>query len=72
MAITNRLSHLMKAQRLTTTEVAARIGKHEATVARWRKGQIAIPEKYWAQLAAIFGVSVAHLLGLDEDEDAAA
>lgn len=72
MARTNRLRHLIEAQGLTTTQVAARIGTHEVTVSRWAKRSYPIPEKYWADLSAVFGVSVVHLLGLDDDDDAAA
>jgi transcriptional regulator with XRE-family HTH domain len=73
----NRLWELRRAQNLTQKDVArqivSRYGEErrqrggsigEATIARWEK-RGPIPHPHQAELADIFKVSVAHLLGLD-------
>lgn len=70
----NRLAKLRAAYGLSQKELAARIPSarsgrasvHERTIDRWERGETSIPERHWHELATIFGVSVAHLLMLDE------
>jgi transcriptional regulator with XRE-family HTH domain len=75
----NRLHELRRAQHLTQKELAERIVSRyggergrsresisDATVARWEKTG-PIPHSHQAELADIFKVTVAHLLGLDGD-----
>lgn len=67
----NRLRRLREADGLSRAELATRVSSpygnrrrvHERTIDRWERGTI--PERHWHELATIFGVSVAYLLGLD-------
>ena len=72
----NRLARLREAQGLTQKELAALLPAvrksrektiDSRTVDRWEKGVTSIPDSRWHELADIFGVSVAHLLALDDD-----
>lgn len=77
MASKNRLQALREASGLTRAELAARLssthreGKHlnERTIRRWERQETPIPQGRWEELSEIFGVSVAHLLGVDADDD---
>ena len=69
------LRRLREAQGLTREQLAvqisaARRGEHlnVRTLDRWESGESAIPESHWAELCELFGVSTAHLLGLDNGE----
>lgn len=74
----NRLARLREAQGLSQRELAAKVTSvygagsggpvQDRTIKRWEEGG-AIPQRHWAQLADIFGVSIAYLLGLDADDD---
>lgn len=74
----NRLKSLREAQGLDRKGLASIIVSRDGgergaqrehvsdrTVGRWETGEVAIPQRYWAELAGIFRVSEAHLLGLD-------
>lgn len=63
----NRVAELREAQGLTQTKLAAQCDVVEITVRRWEAGK-PIPERQWARLTEIFGVSVAYLLGLDKED----
>lgn len=67
MAYPNRIGRLRNGQGLTTTQLGAICEVHENTVRRWEQGATPLPQKYWAQLSELFGVSVAYLLGLSDD-----
>jgi hypothetical protein len=43
----------------------ARTGEHlnVRTLDRWEAGEYTIPQRYWGELATLFGVSVDYLLG---------
>jgi transcriptional regulator with XRE-family HTH domain len=78
MASTNRLKRLRKAQGWSREQLAAHIpsdyGSRRGSIdsrriRRWELGESSIPEKRWTELADLFGVSIAHLLGLDNDSD---
>ncbi len=72
MPNTNRLPSLREAQGLTPKQLAQQLNVHPITVTRWERGDTGIPEKYWSLLSAIFGVSVAYLLGLENGNGKAA
>lgn len=69
MPTTNRLQKLRDSQdNMSQQELAERLGlKHWRTIDRWEKGESSIQEKYWDALSVIFGVSAAHILGLDDE-----
>lgn len=67
MVASTRLGLLREGQELSRFELAQRVGVSERTVRRWEKGETGIPRGNWDRLSEIFGVSVAHLLGLDDN-----
>jgi transcriptional regulator with XRE-family HTH domain len=68
-AVENRLRHLREAQGMSLRRLAAEVsaGPGEpvdwTAVRMWERGRI--PRRHRSQLADVFGVSVAHLLGTD-------
>lgn len=65
---TNRLRELRKAADTKLYEVAAVVRADTSTIHRWETGQSPIPDESKAQLAELFGVTRAYLMGWDEDE----
>lgn len=65
----NRIANCRAASGLKLSEVAGRLGVDQSTVWRWEKtGRV--PDERKQQLAAMFRVSVAYLMGWDEVVDA--
>lgn len=62
MQVANRLSVLRIAQRLTQAQVAKTLGVDPSTVYRWEMREVGIPDTRKVELAALFGVSVGHLM----------
>ena len=64
----NRLKELRKEKKLTQKELADKINVSKITVLRWENGERQIkPDKAQA-LADFFGVSIAHLLGYEDND----
>lgn len=63
----NRLKILRKIEKLTQPELANKVNVATLTIARWEKGESAIKSDKAQELAEIFGVSVAYLLGYTDD-----
>ncbi len=63
----NRLHDLRQAAGLTQRQVAESIGVDRTTVGRMEARQIPIVDKHKAALAALFGVSRAHLMAWDDE-----
>jgi transcriptional regulator with XRE-family HTH domain len=63
-----RLRYLRRAQGVTLADVAERIGVTEATAEAWERRQRDIPDDQKVRLAAIFGVTVAFLMGWDDQD----
>lgn len=64
----NRLKELRKEKRLTQEELAHEIGISKITVLRWENGERQIKLDKAQKLADFFGVSIAHLLGYDDND----
>jgi transcriptional regulator with XRE-family HTH domain len=70
MLPTNRIASLRAASGLTRSDVAARLGlKSERTVYRWETGESGVPDASKLELAAMFGVSVAWLMGWEGEDN---
>ena len=65
---TNRLGELRRAHGLKLVEVAAHINKDQSVVHRYETGRVQIPDDVKRQLADLFGVTRAHLMGWDEKQ----
>jgi transcriptional regulator with XRE-family HTH domain len=70
MAPSNRLTILRQANKWSQRELAQRLAPkpngqhlHERTICRWEAGESQIPDERKAELADVFGVSVAWLMG---------
>jgi transcriptional regulator with XRE-family HTH domain len=64
----NRLKELRKEKKLTQKELAEKINVTKLTISRWERGE-RVPKSDKAQkLADFFGVSIAHLLGYDDND----
>lgn len=59
----NRLLELRYAADLTQGQVAVRLGVSRTTYGRWESRQTPIADRYKLELAALFGVTPAHLMG---------
>ena len=64
----NRLGELRRAHGLKLVQVAAHIDKDQTTVWRYETGRTPIPDGVKRQLADLFGVTRAHLMGWDESK----
>jgi transcriptional regulator with XRE-family HTH domain len=62
----NRLTQLRKAAGLERYDIAAKLRVDQSTVYRWERGGT-IPDDRKKQLADLLGVSIAHLMGWDDD-----
>lgn len=74
MASGNRLQDLRERQDWSRRELADRLRPqprgallHERTIGRWETGKSNIPDGRKAELADLFGVSISHLMGWDDD-----
>jgi transcriptional regulator with XRE-family HTH domain len=62
----NRLRELREARDLKLYDIAARYRKDPSTVHRWESGHSIVPDEIKLDLAAFYGVTVAHLMGWPE------
>ncbi len=63
MHVANRLLHLRKTAGITQDQIAAALDVDRSTVSRWESCEIPIADKHKVALAALFGVTPAHLMG---------
>ena len=64
----NRLKDLRKKAGYTQDELAKKIGISKRTLAYWEKGETNIKPDKAEKLANFFGVSIAHLLGYEDND----
>lgn len=64
----NRLKELRKEKGLTQQGLADEIGITKRTYQRWENGESQIKPDKAQQLADFFGVSIAHLLGYEDND----
>lgn len=64
----NRLKELRKEKKLTQKELAEEIGISKRTLAYWENGESQIKHEKAEKLANFFGVSIAHLLGYEDND----
>lgn len=64
----SRLTELREASRLTKRSLAGLIGVHGSAISDWESGKLSIPDEHKTHLADLFGVSVAFLMGWDENQ----
>ena len=64
----NRLKELRKEKKLTQKELAEEIGISKRTLAYWENGESQIKPEKAEKLANFFGVSIAHLLGYEDND----
>ena len=64
----NRLKKLRRAKKLTQKELAEEIGISKRTLAYWENGESQIKPEKAEKLANFFGVSIAHLLGYEDND----
>ncbi len=64
----NRLAELRQAAGLSQTALAYECGVTSATVYRWEKARVGIPDKQKVALALRFSVTVGYLMGWDDPE----
>ena len=69
--VTNRLAELRREHRLKLVEVAAHVNKDQSVIYRYETGKTQIPDLVKLQLAELFGVTRAQLMGWDETESCA-
>ena len=62
----NRIAQARKDAGLSTKELAARLGVDATTISNWESGRRQLTLDRLKQLAALLGVSVTYLLGLNE------
>lgn len=65
----NRIEELRIAKGLIRSEIAGQLKVDQSTLYRWEKGA-AIPDRHKLALAQLFGVTVSHLMGWDDSQDA--
>lgn len=64
----NRLKELRKAKKLSQKELAEETDIPYRTLQRWENGESQIKPEKAEKLADFFGVSIAHLLGYDDND----
>lgn len=64
----NRLKELRKEKKLTQQELAEKTDIPYRTLQRWENGESQIKPDKAQKLADFFGVSIAHLLGYDDND----
>ena len=62
----NRLGELRRERGMKLVHVASYIDKDQSAVSRYEAGRTPIPDDVKLQLAELFGVTRAHLMGWDE------
>lgn len=62
-ALGARIAQLRKAQRLTQTQLAGRLGIAQQTLAHYEVGRLRVPASMLPTLAGVLGASVEELLG---------
>jgi transcriptional regulator with XRE-family HTH domain len=67
----NRLAELRRKHGLKLVEVAAHINRDQSVIYRYETGKTQIPDDVKRQLADLFGVTRAQLMGWDETESRA-
>lgn len=67
MGTDNKLKKLRKEKKETQSQIAKLMGVNVKTISRWENGKFEIKPPQAQMLAKYFGVSVAHLLGYDEE-----
>jgi transcriptional regulator with XRE-family HTH domain len=68
----NRLRELRLEEGYTQEQLAKRLARkgirvNASTISRWEHSQVTIPDPHKPRLAEFFGVSVAYLLGFEDD-----
>lgn len=64
----NRLKKLRRVKKLSQKELADYLGVNEKTISRWENGESQIKPEKAEKLANFFGVSIAHLLGYEDND----
>ena len=64
----NRLKKLRRAKKLTQKELAEETDIPYRTLQRWENGESQIKPEKAEKLANFFGVSIAHLLGYEDND----
>lgn len=64
---TNRIARLRDAAGMVQSELARRLGVDVSTISRYERGEIKIPDERKLQMGTLFGVSVSHLMGWDDE-----
>lgn len=64
----NRLKELQKERKITQQELAEIAGVSKRTIQYWENGENQIKPDKAKKLADFFGVSIAHLLGYDDND----
>lgn len=64
----NRLKELQKERKITQQELAEIAGVSKRTIQYWESGENQIKPDKAKKLADFFGVSIAHLLGYDDND----
>ena len=64
----NRLKKLRRAKKLTQKELAEETDIPYRTLQRWENGESQIKPEKAEKLANVFGVSIAHLLGYEDND----
>lgn len=65
----NRLRELRRKRGWETYDISARFRVVPSTVSRWETGKTQMPDHVRLALAAEYGVTVAYLMGWDDDEN---
>lgn len=63
----NRLRELRNEKCLKLYEVSTVVKADPSTVHRWETGQSAVPDTAKFALAELYGVTISHLMGWDEE-----
>ena len=61
----NRIRDLRKARSLSQNELAAALGLHQTAVSQWETGRTEPDVESARKMAAFFGVTIDHLLGIE-------
>ena len=64
----NRLKELRKDKKISQTTLAKLLNVNEKTISRWENGESQIKPEKAEKLANFFGVSIAHLLGYEDND----
>ena len=64
--VKTRIGRLRSASGMTRKRLAERLGLDAKTIGRWERETEEVPVQHVATMAELFGVSRAHVLGLDD------